>query len=113
MNTKKIPLIFTKSAAKKVKFLIKRKKNKNLNLRVYIVGGGCSGFQYRFSLDEKINKNDFIIEEIGVKLIVDALSLQYLYGGKIDYLENLEGSKFIIINPNAKITCSCGTSFSI
>ncbi|QCI20359.1 iron-sulfur cluster insertion protein ErpA [Buchnera aphidicola (Brachycaudus cardui)] len=106
-------LNFTDKAAQKIKDLIKIQKNNNLKLRIYINGGGCSGFQYQFIFDEKINKDDIIISKSGVALIVDPISLQYLYGGKIDYLENLEGSKFIVSNPNAKNTCGCGSSFSI
>lgn len=104
---------FTNSAAKKIKNLIKEKKNKNLKLRIYIVGGGCSGFQYQFIFDEKVNKDDILIEKLNIFLVIDPISLQYLHGGTVDYLENLEGSKFIISNPNAKNTCGCGSSFSI
>ncbi|CAL4326275.1 iron-sulfur cluster insertion protein ErpA [Buchnera aphidicola] len=106
-------LDFTDKAAQRIKDLITIKKNNNLKLRIYINGGGCSGFQYQFIFDEKINKDDIIINKSDISLIVDPISLQYLYGGKIDYLENLEGSKFIISNPNAKNTCGCGSSFSI
>ena len=106
-------LHFTDKAVKKIKDLITIKKNLNLKLRIYINGGGCSGFQYQFVFDEKINKDDIIITQSDVTFIIDPISLQYLYGGKIDYLENLEGSKFIVSNPNAKNTCGCGSSFSI
>ncbi len=106
-------LHFTDKAVKKIKDLITIKKNLNLKLRIYINGGGCSGFQYQFVFDEKINKYDIIITQSDVTFIIDPISLQYLYGGKIDYLENLEGSKFIVSNPNAKNTCGCGSSFSI
>ncbi|AHG60162.1 iron-sulfur cluster insertion protein ErpA [Buchnera aphidicola] len=106
-------LNFTDTAAKKIKDLIIIKNNYNLKLRIYITGGGCSGFQYQFIFDEKINKDDIIITQSDVSLIIDPISLQYLYGGQIDYLENLEGSKFIVSNPNAKNTCGCGSSFSI
>ncbi|UVK76884.1 MAG: iron-sulfur cluster insertion protein ErpA [Sodalis sp. Fse] len=108
-----LPLQFTDSAACKVKDLISYEKNPNLKLRVYITGGGCSGFQYGFTFDDKINDDDFTIEKQGVKLVVDPMSLQYLIGGSVDYSEGLEGSRFIVINPNAKITCGCGSSFSI
>ncbi|QCI24299.1 iron-sulfur cluster insertion protein ErpA [Buchnera aphidicola (Muscaphis stroyani)] len=104
---------FSDKAAQKIQNLILEKKNKNLKLRVYISGGGCSGFQYQFILDDKINKDDIIINQCNTDLIIDPISLQYLYGGEIDYIENLEGSKFIISNPNAKNTCGCGSSFSI
>ncbi|AYN24835.1 iron-sulfur cluster insertion protein ErpA [Buchnera aphidicola] len=104
---------FTDSATNKIKNIIKEKKNKNLKLRIYIIGGGCSGFQYQFIFDEKISEDDILIKKSNVSLLVDPISLQYLYGGTIDYLENLEGSKFIVSNPNAKNTCGCGLSFSI
>lgn len=110
LNT--IPLIFTDAAADKVKNLIISKKNKNLKLRIYITGGGCSGFQYNFILDEKINKKDIVIKKFDVMLLIDSLSVQYLFGGTIDYVEDLSGSKFIVLNPNAKVTCSCGSSFN-
>ncbi|URJ30206.1 iron-sulfur cluster insertion protein ErpA [Blochmannia endosymbiont of Camponotus sp.] len=109
------PIQLTDFAAKKVRLLIKNKttNNSNLKLRVYIVGGGCSGFQYGFTLDEKKFSDDYIIKNNGVTLIIDPISLQYLFGGTIDYYEGLEGSRFVVINPNAKTTCSCGSSFSI
>ena len=105
-------LVFTESAAVKVKALIEEEKNPNLNLRVFITGGGCSGFQYGFTFDEKIQEGDSAIEKCGVKLLVDPTSIQYLRGAEIDYKESLEGSQFIIKNPNAKTTCGCGSSFS-
>lgn len=108
-----LPLKFTEAAANKVKFLIANEENPNLKLRVYIIGGGCSGFQYGFTFDEKINDGDMIIEKQGVALVVDPISLQYLVGGVVDYTEGLEGSRFIVTNPNAKTTCGCGSSFSI
>ena len=104
---------FTNSAAKKIKSIIKEKKNKNVKLRIYIIGGGCSGFQYQFIFDEKINEDDILVKKLNICLVIDPISLQYLHGGTIDYLENLEGSKFIVSNPNAKNTCGCGLSFSI
>jgi iron-sulfur cluster insertion protein len=113
IKSKKEYLSFTDSATKKIKYLIKEKKNNNLKLRIYISGGGCSGFQYQFIFDEKVNKNDIVINQSNVLLVIDPISLQYLYGGKIDYLENLEGSKFIVSNPNAKNTCGCGSSFNV
>lgn len=109
----KLSLIFTNAAANKAKNLIKYEKNKNLKLRIYITGGGCSGFQYNFKLDDKIYDGDIVIENLGIQLVTDGMSLQYLIGGKVDYIETLEGSKFIFLNPNAKTTCSCGASFSI
>ncbi|PPI88668.1 iron-sulfur cluster insertion protein ErpA [Candidatus Pantoea edessiphila] len=107
------PLNFTSAAASKVKYLISDKKNKSLRLRIYITGGGCSGFQYGFVLDDKVNEQDIIIRKKGINLIVDPISLQYLSGSSIDYKESLEGSRFVVINPNAKITCSCGLSFGV
>ncbi|CAL4320786.1 iron-sulfur cluster insertion protein ErpA [Buchnera aphidicola] len=112
-NTSNNFLNFTDAAIKKINELIHIKNNKNLKLRVYISGGGCSGFQYQFDFDEKINEDDIIIKKLNVSIIIDPISLQYLYGGKVDYLENLEGSKFTVFNPNAKNTCGCGSSFSI
>ena len=106
-------LIFTESAAKKVKTLIEDEKNPNLKLRVFITGGGCSGFQYGFTFDEKIQDGDSEIEKCGVTLLVDPMSVQYLRGAEIDYQEGLEGAQFVIKNPNAKTTCGCGESFSI
>ncbi len=103
----------TKNAIKKIQNLILIKKNKNLKLRIYIIGGGCSGFQYQFNFDENVNQNDILIDKKDVFLIIDPISLQYLNGGEIDYIENLEGSKFIVNNPNAKNTCGCGSSFNI
>lgn len=105
---------FTDKAAFRVKMLLKNDiKNNKSNLRVYIIGGGCSGFQYKFILDKNINKDDLKVKKKGAVLVVDPLSLQYLIGGVVDYIENIEGSKFIVINPNAETTCSCGSSFSI
>ncbi|AMA64801.1 Iron-sulfur cluster insertion protein ErpA [Candidatus Arsenophonus lipoptenae] len=112
-NNNKLHINFTDDAAKKVKSLIAHENNFNLRLRVYIFGGGCSGFQYGFTFDDKMHEGDLTIEKQGVELIIDPMSLQYLLGGCIDYTEGLEGSRFIVINPNAKTTCSCGSSFSI
>ncbi|CAJ0999246.1 iron-sulfur cluster insertion protein ErpA [Sodalis praecaptivus] len=112
-ETAALPLQFTDSAASKVKNLIADEDNPNLKLRVYITGGGCSGFQYGFTFDDKVNEDDFTIEKQGVALVVDPMSLQYLVGGSVDYSEGLEGSRFIVTNPNAKTTCGCGSSFSI
>ncbi|ASN16404.1 MULTISPECIES: iron-sulfur cluster insertion protein ErpA [Pantoea] len=108
-----LPLQFTDAAAKKVKNLIADEENPALKLRVYITGGGCSGFQYGFTFDDKMNDGDMTIEKQGVSLVVDPMSLQYLVGGSVDYTEGLEGSRFIVTNPNAKTTCGCGSSFSI
>ena len=106
-------LVFTESAANKVKTLIEDEKNPNLNLRVFITGGGCSGFQYGFSFDYDIDEEDTCVTKDGANLVVDPLSLQYLTGSTIDYTEDLSGSKFIVKNPNATTTCGCGESFSI
>lgn len=110
------PLIFTDSAASKVFELIQEEKNDKLNLRVYVTGGGCSGYQYGFTFDEEVASDDTVItKEIGpatVKLLVDPISLQYLMGAEIDYKEDIEGEQFIIRNPNAKTTCGCGSSFT-
>ncbi|WP_075182144.1 iron-sulfur cluster insertion protein ErpA [Pantoea sp. 1.19] len=108
-----LPLQFTDAAASKVKNLIADEENPALKLRVYITGGGCSGFQYGFTFDDKVNDGDMTIEKSGVSLVVDPMSLQYLVGGSVDYTEGLEGSRFVVTNPNAKSTCGCGSSFSI
>ena len=104
---------FSDSAAAKVKALIEEEKNSNLKLRVLVDGGGCSGFQYGFEFDENKTENDTEIENDGVFMLVDNMSMQYLAGAEVDYLEGLEGSRFVINNPNAKSTCGCGSSFSI
>lgn len=106
------PLVFTDAAARKVHELILEEGNPELKLRVYITGGGCSGFQYGFTFDEARADDDLALEREGVTLLVDPLSLQYLGGAEIDYAENLSGSQFVIRNPNAKTTCGCGSSFS-
>lgn len=107
------PLLFTDNAAAKVKQLIEEEGNSELNLRVFISGGGCSGFQYGFSFDESINEDDTVLEKNGVKLLVDPMSFQYLIGAEIDYQEDLKGAQFIIRNPGASSTCGCGSSFSV
>ena len=112
MNDIQVPLIFTDAAAKKVKSLIEGEDNPNLRLRVYITGGGCSGFQYGFTFDDQINDGDLTIENQNVGLVVDPMSLQYLIGGTVDYTEGLDGSRFVVQNPNASSTCGCGSSFS-
>ena len=105
-------LIFTDSAASKVKDLIEEEKNDSLKLRVFVSGGGCSGFQYGFTFDENVQDGDTKVEKNGVTLLVDPMSFQYLTGAEIDYKEDLEGSQFVIKNPNATTTCGCGSSFS-
>ncbi|RLA07866.1 MAG: iron-sulfur cluster insertion protein ErpA [Gammaproteobacteria bacterium] len=106
------PLNFTDNAATKVRSLIEEEKNDKLNLRIFITGGGCSGFQYGFTFDEKIKDDDTTVENKGVKLLIDPMSYQYLVGAEVDYKESLEGSQFVIKNPNANTTCGCGSSFS-
>jgi iron-sulfur cluster insertion protein len=105
-------LDFTTAAAAKVRELIREEGNPALKLRVYIQGGGCSGFQYGFEFDEQQNEDDFAIATDEVTLLVDPLSLQYLVGAQVDYTESLHGAQFVIRNPNAKTTCGCGSSFS-
>tara|TARA_B100000073_G_C23742195_1_gene574052 strand:- start:23 stop:349 length:327 start_codon:yes stop_codon:yes gene_type:complete len=102
----------TKNAIKKIQELLKSEKD-NMKLRVYITGGGCSGFEYGFTLDDKENPDDIIFEEKNAPTIIDPLSMQYLVGSTIDYIEGLEGSRFVLNNPNATTTCGCGSSFSI
>src|SRR5689334_24324980 len=106
-------LLFTDAAAHKVADLIREEANPNLKLRVYVQGGGCSGFQYGFTFDEEIQEGDTEIEKGGVTLLVDPMSVQYLMGAEIDYREDLSGAQFIIRNPNAATTCACGSSFSV
>ena len=106
------PLQFTSAAATKVRELIAEEGNADLKLRVYIQGGGCSGFQYGFEFDENRGEDDLAVETDGVYLLVDPLSLQYLIGAVVDYTESLHGAQFVIRNPNAKTTCGCGSSFS-
>lgn len=105
-------LVFTDAAARKVGELIQEEGNPNLKLRVFVSGGGCSGFQYGFTFDEAVEEGDSAIANQGVTLLVDPLSFQYLAGSEIDYREDLEGAQFVIRNPNAKTTCGCGSSFS-
>ncbi len=107
------PLLFTDSAAAKVKELIDEEGNADLKLRVFVQGGGCSGFQYGFTFDEAVNDDDLQLAKNGVTLLIDAVSLQYLTGAEIDYKEGLEGAQFVIKNPNATTTCGCGSSFSV
>lgn len=108
-----VSLVFTDSAANKVSELIAEEQNDQLKLRVYISGGGCSGFQYGFTFDENIEDGDTCIEKNGVTLLVDPMSGQYLQGAEIDYIENIEGAQFVIRNPNAETTCGCGSSFAV
>ncbi len=104
---------FTDAAANKVKALVEEEKNPALKLRVSVDGGGCSGFQYGFAFDEKIGDDDTVIEKNGATMLVDVSSMQYLNGSEVDYLEGLEGARFVVNNPNAKSTCGCGSSFSV
>lgn len=106
------PIVFTNSAASKVGELIAEEGNDNLKLRVYVSGGGCSGFQYGFTFDEEVNEDDTCVENGGVTVLIDAMSIQYLTGAEIDYKEDLSGAQFVIRNPNATTTCGCGSSFS-
>ena len=106
------PIIFTDAAADKVRALIVEEKNDQLKLRVFITGGGCSGFQYGFTFEEEINEDDTQVEKGGVTLLVDPTSFQYLVGAEIDYTDGIEGAQFVIRNPNATTTCGCGSSFS-
>jgi iron-sulfur cluster insertion protein len=107
-----VPLIFTDSAAAKVADLIAEEGNPELKLRVFVQGGGCSGFQYGFTFDDAVNEDDTSFEKNGVTLLVDSMSFQYLVGAEIDYKEDINGSQFVIKNPNATTTCGCGSSFS-
>ena len=107
------PLFFTDNAVAKVRELIEEEENPDLKLRVFVTGGGCSGFQYGFSFDENQDEEDTVIERDGVFLLVDPMSYQYLVGATIDYQEGLQGSQFVVQNPNASSTCGCGSSFSI
>ncbi len=107
------PVVFTDAAAKKVHDLIQDEDNPDLKLRVFISGGGCSGFQYGFTFDEKIEEGDSKVENQGVVLVIDPMSVQYLMGAEIDYKEDLQGAQFVIRNPNASTTCGCGSSFNV
>ena len=106
------PLVFTDAAASKVKQLIDEEGNAELKLRVFVTGGGCSGFQYGFTFDEAVSDDDTSMQRGGVTLLIDPMSLQYLAGAEIDYQSNVEGEQFVIKNPNATTTCGCGSSFS-
>jgi len=107
------PLIFTDAAANKVKTLVEEEENPALQLRVYVTGGGCSGFQYGFTFDEDRADDDTVVENMGVNLVIDAMSYQYLVGATVDYTEGLKGAQFVVTNPNAATTCGCGSSFTI
>ncbi|HEX8978281.1 MAG TPA: iron-sulfur cluster insertion protein ErpA [Parasulfuritortus sp.] len=108
-----VPLNFSDSAANKVKELIVEEGNPELKLRVFVTGGGCSGFQYGFTFDEVQNDDDTVMQKNGVTLLIDSMSMQYMMGAEIDYTEGLEGAQFVIRNPNAVSTCGCGSSFSV
>ncbi len=107
------PLRVTDNAVAKVRNLVEEEGNPDLKLRVFVTGGGCSGFQYGFSFDEVTAEDDTVIERGGVQVLVDSLSFQYLAGAEVDYEEGLQGSRFLINNPNASTTCGCGASFSV
>jgi len=106
-------VILTDSAAEKVRRLKKDESNENLKLRVYITGGGCSGFQYGFKFDEEVKDDDLVVENADVTMLIDSMSLRYLDGAEVDYEAGLEGERFFINNPNAATTCGCGSSFSV
>jgi iron-sulfur cluster insertion protein len=107
------PIVFSDDAATKVQSLIQEEGNPELKLRIFITGGGCSGFQYGFSFDETTGEDDIVVEKNGVNVLIDPLSLQYLMGAEVDYQEGLDGARFVIKNPNATTTCGCGSSFSM
>ena len=108
-----VDVTFSDAAANKVKLLIAEEKNPDLKLRIYISGGGCSGFQYGFSFDEKVGDGDVVVENGEVALVIDPMSYQYLIGAEVDYTEGLKGAQFVVRNPNATTTCGCGSSFSV
>ncbi len=107
------PLIFSDAAAEKVRQLLEEEQNPGLKLRVFVSGGGCSGFQYGFTFDEQVQEGDTEIQKCGVTLLVDPMSVQYLMGAEIDYSDSAAGAQFVIRNPNASTTCGCGSSFSV
>lgn len=113
MNQAATPILVTEAAVRRAQVLIEEEENPDLKLRVFVTGGGCSGFQYGFSFDENKNDGDMEISEDGVRILIDPMSFQYLMGAEIDYLEGLQGARFVINNPNAKTTCGCGASFTI
>ncbi len=106
-------ITITESAAGKIKEVVEEEGNLDLKLRMFVQGGGCSGFSYGFTLDEIVNEDDFEIDAHGVKVLVDSMSFQYVQGATVDYTEDIEGSQFTIKNPNATTTCGCGSSFSV
>ena len=108
-----VPFVFTDAAVDKVKQLIDEEGNPDLKLRVFVQGGGCSGFQYGFTFDEEVNEDDTVMNKNGVQLLIDSMSYQYLVGAEIDYKDDLNGAQFVIKNPNATTTCGCGSSFSV
>ena len=108
-----VPVIFTDAASLKVRELLNEEDNPDQMLRVFVTGGGCSGFQYGFKFDQRPEEDDLVVQKNGVTLLVDPMSLQYLTGAEIDYKESVEGSQFVIRNPNATTTCGCGSSFSM
>ncbi|MEJ2108062.1 MAG: iron-sulfur cluster insertion protein ErpA [Acidiferrobacteraceae bacterium] len=112
-TTAPAPIVFSDDAAAKVHALISEEGNPELKLRIFISGGGCSGFQYGFSFDESSGDDDIVVEKNGVQVLIDPLSLQYLVGAEVDYQEGLDGARFVIKNPNATTTCGCGSSFSM
>ncbi|GAC1628537.1 MAG: iron-sulfur cluster insertion protein ErpA [Nevskia sp.] len=106
-------VIFTSAAASKVRELLDEESNPALKLRVFVTGGGCSGFKYGFTFDENSEEGDLAVENAGVTLLVDPMSLQYLMGAEIDYKDDVDGAQFVIRNPNATTTCGCGSSFAV
>lgn len=106
-------LLVTPRATQKVQSLIEEEENPELKLRVYVTGGGCSGFQYGFTFDEAVSDDDAVIEQDGIKVLLDSMSYPYLVGSQVDYEEGLQGSRFLIQNPNASSTCGCGASFTV
>jgi iron-sulfur cluster insertion protein len=106
-------LTLTENAAKKINDLLLEENDPNLHIRCFVQGGGCSGFQYGFDFDEDKSEDDFVIEQNGAQIVIDSMSMQYLTGATIDYREDLQGSSFVIQNPNAQTTCGCGSSFSV
>jgi len=107
------PIQLSSSAAHKISQLVLEEMNPDLKFRVYIIGGGCSGFQYGFAFEEDVTEGDMVLEQNGVQMMVDPMSFPYLMGSTVDYLEDLQGARFLVSNPNAKSTCGCGSSFSI
>jgi iron-sulfur cluster insertion protein len=106
-------LVFTDKAAGRVRELLKNESNPNMKLRVYVTGGGCSGFQYGFKFDDQVNDGDTEVSNDGVSVVVDPMSIQYLMGSQVDFVDGIQGSMFVVNNPNASTTCGCGASFSV